>query len=472
MRRKTDPQTIAPYLRDASNCPEGQASEVVIPETVDELREFLKSNDQPITVSGAGTGLTASRVPASGVVISMERFKELGEVEEGAIRVGPAITLEDLDNHLKGSGWFYPPNPTETLASIGGTLATNASGSRSYKFGVTRDYVQELDIVLADGRGARIERGHSIDRPLELDDGSTVELPPLDYRSPQCKNAAGYFYKPGMDWIDLFVGSDGTLCLITGARLKLKEAPYDFLSGILFMESEEQCWELVEDIRADRSAAIDPCSLEYFDRYSLERLKKKFKTVPESAQAALFFEQDIPRQEDYEPALTAWYEYLESKAVLLDDSWFAQGLKDVETFHIFRHQVPLMLNEENSRTGRVKMGTDMAVGNEHFMEMMRFYRQTLEDSGIAYAMFGHIGDNHLHINLLPGKDETDRARKIYDTLVDQILKWDGTVSAEHGIGKLKKPYYWKMVGKQTIEQLRSIKERLDPQGLLGQGNLL
>ncbi|CAI2718291.1 FAD-binding oxidoreductase [Nitrospina watsonii] len=472
MRRKTDPQAIAPYLKDASNSPPGAASEVVIPESAEELREFLKTNDQPITVSGAGTGLTASRVPRTGIIISMERLKRIGEVEDGTLCVEPAITLEDLDAHLKGTGWFYPPNPTETLASIGGTLATNASGSRSYKFGVTRDYVLELDILLADGRGARVRRSHSIDRPLELDDGSTIELPSIDYRSPQCKNAAGYYYQPGMDWIDLFVGSDGTLCLITEVRLQLRETPYDFLSGILFMASEEKCWDLVENIRRDRSVNIDPCSLEYFDRHSLMRLKEKFKNVPNAAQAALFFEQDVLHEEGYEPVLEAWYEYLESNEVLLDDSWFAQGPKDVEKFHLFRHQVPLLLNEENSRMGRVKMGTDMAVDDAHFQEMMRFYRKTLEEGGVDYAMFGHIGDNHLHINLLPDKDQSGTAKAVYDRLVDQILAWGGTVSAEHGIGKLKKNYYHKMVGKQTIAKLQTLKDRLDPKGLLGQGNLL
>ncbi|MCF8720602.1 FAD-binding oxidoreductase [Nitrospina gracilis] len=472
MRRKTDPEAIAPYLKDASNCPPGTASEVVLPETVDELKAFLKENDQPITVSGAGTGLTASRVPNGGIIVSMERFKQIGPVEEGTICVQPAVTLEDLNAYLKGSGWFYPPNPTETLASIGGTLATNASGSRSYKFGVTRDYVQELDILLADGRGARLYRGHTIDRPLELDDGSRIELPSLEYRSPQIKNAAGYFYRPGMDWIDLFVGSDGTLCLITGVRLKLKRAPYDFLSGILFMDSEDACWDLVEVIRNESSDAIDPCSLEYFDRHSLVRLKEKFQNVPATAQAALFFEQDVETEAAFENALEAWYGFLESKDVLLDDSWFAQGPKDVALFHDFRHQVPLILNEENSRMGRVKMGTDMAVGDAHFLDMMRFYRKTLEDSGMDYAMFGHIGDNHLHINLLPDKNQMEQAGAVYGRMVDQILQWGGTVSAEHGVGKLKKAYYHQMVGKETLEQLKVLKDRLDPQGLLGRGNLL
>ncbi|CCQ91592.1 putative Oxidoreductase, FAD-binding [Nitrospina gracilis 3/211] len=472
MRRKTNPEAIAPYLKDASNCPPGAASEVVIPETVEELKAFLKENTQPVTVSGAGTGLTASRVPVEGIIVSMERFKKIGDVDEGTIFVEPAVTLEDLNVHLKGSGWFYPPNPTETLASIGGTLATNASGSRSYKFGVTRDYVQELDILLADGRSAHLRRGQTIDRPLELDDGTQLELPAVEYRSPQIKNAAGYFYRPGMDWIDLFVGSDGTLCLITGVRLKLRKAPFEFLSGILFMDSEEKCWNLVEAIRKESSEVIDPCSLEYFDRPSLIRLKKKFQNVPDKAEAALFFEQDVTNEEEFESSLEAWYEFLESQDVLLEDSWFAQGPKDIARFHDFRHQVPLILNEENSRMGRVKMGTDMAVDDDHFLEMMRFYRVELEESEIDYAMFGHIGDNHLHINLLPDKYQIDQARALYGRIVDQILEWGGTVSAEHGVGKLKKAYYHQMVGKETLDQLRTLKNRLDIRNLLGRGNLL
>ena len=174
MLRKTDPPSIAPYLRDASNFSGGHASEVLIPETLPELTEFLKTNSDPITVAGAGTGLTASRVPLEGKIVSLEKFKQLGEVEEGTIVVGPAVSLRDLREHLLQTGWFYPPNPTESLASLGGTLATNASGSRSYKFGVTRDYVLEALIVLADGRTVRLKRDRTIDEPLHCDDGSAV----------------------------------------------------------------------------------------------------------------------------------------------------------------------------------------------------------------------------------------------------------------------------------------------------------
>jgi len=471
MFRKTDPETIAPYLKDASNFFEGQASEVIIPETREELVAFLKENKEPISLAGAGTGLTASRIPLSGVVVSLERFSKIEPVIDGTVRVGPAVTLQGLRDHLKNSGWFYPPNPTEWLASIGGTLATNASGARSYKFGTTRQFVLAVDIVLADGRTASVRRGDTIDQPLQLDDGSAIDFPSVKFKSPKCKNAAGYFVQPDMDWLDLFIGSDGTLCVFTECTLKLLKAPEDFLSGILFMEQEKVCWDLLERIRGSKTPNISPCSLEYFDHRSLQRLKQQFGNIPQNSQAALFFEQDVASSEEYDLCLESWYEFLENEKILLDDSWFAQGPKDVETFNDFRHKLPLMINEENSRLKRVKMGTDMAVDDEHFRKMMEFYRNELGASGLDFVMFGHIGDNHLHINLLPDEEQMPLAQKTYAALVEQVLKWDGTISAEHGVGKLKKEYYHKMIGNQALAELREIKKSLDPQGHLGLGNL-
>ena len=471
MYRKTDPETIAPYLKDASNFFEGQANEVVIPENREELIAYLKETQSPVTLAGAGTGLTASRIPLGGAVVSLERFNQMGSVMDGAIQVGPAVTLKQLQDHLKNSGWFYPPNPTEWLASIGGTLATNASGARSYKYGTTRQFVLAADIVLSDGRTASVRRGETIDQPLQLSDGTTIDFPSVKFKSPKCKNAAGYFVQPGMDWLDIFIGSDGTLGGFTECTLKLLKAPFEFLSGILFMEQEEKCWELLEKIRASQEDNISPCSLEYFDCRSLKRLKQKFSNIPEKAQAALFFEQDVDSQEEYDLCLGVWYGFLENENILLDDSWFAQGPKDIEKFYDFRHELPLMINEENSRLGRTKMGTDMAVSDEHFREMMEFYRDTLAVSGLDFVMFGHIGDNHLHINLLPDGKQLSQARELYTTMVDQILKWGGTISAEHGVGKLKKDYYHKMIGDQALKELQEIKNSLDPLGRFGIGNL-
>ena len=468
---KTESQTISPYLKDASNYRSGSADKVIIPESFDELITFLKTNQKPVTIAGAGTGMTASRIPETGLIISLEKFNELGIPNDGFIDVGPATTLAKLQSHLATTKYFYPPNPTEPLASIGGTLATNASGSRSYKYGVTRDYVLEADIVLSNGSFTTLSRGLSINNPLIFSDGQKVIFPKISYQSPRCKNAAGYYVRPGMDWLDLFIGSDGTLCIYTRVRLKLLPRPESFIAGILFFSKEEECWELVSSIKQSNIKFIDPCSLEYFDKYSLDRLRDKFSNIPSMTRAALFFENAINNQDDYENILDAWFNYLSEKNVLLKDSWIAQSPKDLIRFQNFRHAIPTLINEENSRLGRVKIGTDMAVSDKYFMDLMFFYQIELSRSKLDFVIFGHLGDNHLHINLLPKPDEIEKAYELYGILVEQVIKWKGTVSAEHGIGKLKKNYFLKMIGDVALNDLLNIKKTIDPKNILGIGNL-
>ena len=469
MIKKTSKESIAPYLIDASNYPKGYADEVLVPENVDELIEFLKKDSRNITIAGAGTGLTASRIPSDGIVISLEKFNEIESVKNNEVWVGPAATLLQLQGCLRNTKWFYPPNPTEWNASIGGTLATNASGSRSYKFGVTRDFVNAIDCILIDGRRVLIKRGHKISKPLLMDDGSEITFPEIIYKSPECKNTAGYFVKPEMDWVDLFIGSDGTLAIFVKVCLRLIVKPDEFLSGVLFFEEEKHCWELTRKIKSN--PLVLPCSLEYFDRYSLLMLKEKYPNIPIQAKAALFFEEDIIDKKNYNIILEKWIEFLTDKNVLLNDSWFAHDEKDVLAFHEFRHQIPILVNEKNAKDKREKIGTDMAVSDRYFDEMMRYYEKTLFNSGLPYVIFGHIGDNHLHINLLPDSSQKNLAASIYDEIAKKIFSWEGTVSAEHGIGKKKNKYFYQMVGKKSIDDLKKIKNSLDPQHRLGRGNI-
>ena len=204
----------------------------------------------------------------------------------------------------------------------------------------------------------------------------------------------------------------------------------------------------------------------------MDKLRDKYPNIPDRGRAALFFEQDVPKKEDYDPLLETWYQYLSDREVLLDDSWFAETSKDVQMFQEFRHHIPVLINEENSRLGRIKIGTDMAVPDKYFLPMMHFYNERLSRSGLHYVIFGHLGDNHLHINLLPEKNQVQKAGDVHEELVQQILEWEGTVSAEHGIGKLKKEYFARMVGERSLEELRQIKKVLDPDGILGQGNII
>ena len=176
-------------------------------------------------------------------------------------------------------------------------------------------------------------------------------------------------------------------------------------------------------------------------------------------------------QENYNAKFDNWIKFLTGKNILLDDSWFSQNENDNATFHDFRHQIPVMINEKNSRAGREKIGTDMAVSDKYFMKMMNFYEKTLSNTSIPYVIFGHLGDNHLHINLLPQPSQKELAGSLYDEIARKIISWNGTVAAEHGIGKIKKKYFYEMVGTKSIEELKAIKNILDPQMRLGRGNI-
>src|SRR6202035_2522988 len=171
-----------------------------------------------------GTGVTGARVPFGGWVISLEKLTHL-EIREGHAIAETGVLLRDLHAAAQRTGQFYPPDPTETSASLGGTIATNASGARSFRYGATRRWVERLRVVLADGSVLDIARGEAIDF-----DPGTMPLPDVT------KNTAGYLLRPGMDWVDLFIGSEGTLGVITEATLRLLPAPAAVLAGVVFFQ--------------------------------------------------------------------------------------------------------------------------------------------------------------------------------------------------------------------------------------------
>src|SRR6202012_3309241 len=184
----------ASYLTDASGFT-GWADRLIVPETETEVLETLAEasrTNTPITIAGAGTGLTGSRVPQGGWVISLERFRKL-EIEPGIAPVGPAVTLLELRDRAAKAGQFYAPDPTEITASIGGTIATNASGSRSFKFGSTRRHLRALRVARMDGSVRWYRRGEAVDFDVPA-------IPTPDTK----KNTAGYRLAPSMDWVDLF----------------------------------------------------------------------------------------------------------------------------------------------------------------------------------------------------------------------------------------------------------------------------
>ena len=512
MLTKSQPDEIQDYLSDASYLPGGNASRVSFPENAEEVAEILRNatrTETPVTVSGAGTGTVAGRVPFGGIVVATDKLNRIASIARddrtgGRVVAEAGVVLLDLQRAVESEGLLYPPDPTERSCFLGGTIATNASGARTFKYGPTRKYVERLKVALVTGDVVDLSRGElyanqhgRIDIPLPS--GTAIEAQLPSYRMPQVrKHASGYYIELGMDVIDLFIGSEGTLAVIVEAELKLLPKPEGLLSGIIFFDDEDNLLAFVSDAR-ERSLAVrgdsptvkegavdrvsgptvregnsnnlDARALEYFDVESLNFLRQKYETIPSEAVGAIFFEQETtPASEDQ--LMNEWLALLEQHHALADQSWFATNEQDQAKLREFRHALPVLMNEWFARHNQRKVSTDMAVPDEAFAGMLRFYQENLRSSDLRYTIFGHIGDNHIHVNILPrNDDEAVKAWEIYHRFIRQAVEVGGTISAEHGIGKLKREYLRELYGDNHLREMAALKRAFDPAGILGRGNM-
>jgi len=432
------------YLEDASGL-KGHADEVFVPTKEEELRDILRraSADRvPVTISGAGTGVTGGRVAQGGWVVSLEKFQRV-EIQSGRAIAGAGVSLEKLQAEAGRTGQFYAPDPTERTASIGGNIATNASGSRSFRYGSTRRHVLGLRVVLMNGEVLVVKRGDKIDFPVP-----EIPLPNTT------KNTAGYLLAPGMDWVDLFIGSEGTLGVVTEAELQLLPKPADVLAGVVFFLNDEAALDSVEAWRGLDGLRM----IEYFDSNSLAILRQRFPETPGDG-AALLIEQE-------NGDIDFWAENAP------EDSWFAASDQDRERFRRFRHALPELVNDTVRRRGFMKVNSDYAVPLARNREMLRHYHEKLREQALDYVIFGHIGDAHVHINILPNSDdEFQTGQQLMLDFARHAVELGGTVSAEHGLGKRKVHLLALQYTEEQIESMKRVKRRLDPQWLLNRGNL-
>ena len=463
------------YLTDASFIRDGHAERVVLPETIDEVAQVLAEANRartPVTVSGAGTGTVGGRVAFGGIVLATDRLNHIKSIvrEDGAARgvAEAGVVLSDFQRAVESEGLLYPPDPTERGCFLGGTVATNASGARTFKYGPTRNYITGLKVVLASGEVLELRRGEvHADSHRRLRIGKSIEVQLPDLRMPATrKNATGYFVAPEMDAIDLFIGSEGTLGVICEITARLLPKPEALFSGVVFFENEADVLALVADVRAQ----VDARAIEFFDGESLNFLREKYSTIPAEAVAALFFEQETTTSTE-ESVFEQWTTLLDQHHALTD-SWFATNAADQAKLREFRHQLPVLMNEWFARYRQRKVSTDMAVPDEAFPGLFRLYQDALRDSGLRYTIFGHIGDNHVHVNILPRDDaEGARARELYVQFLKHAALVGGTLSAEHGVGKLKREYLRLFYSDDQLRALASVKRALDPNGILGRGNI-
>ena len=498
MQVKTQMDDLQNYVTDASNMQGGHAEKLFIPESAEEIAQILRQANEskmPVTISGARTGTVGGAIPFGGYVISMERMNKIVAIDRESTTavVQSGVILADLQKAVEAGGLFYPPDPTEWSCQIGGTVATNASGARSFKYGSTRDYVRRLRVVLATGDAVEIRRGDilagvddSIVVPVKGGGDIRGQIP--TYRRPDVrKNVSGYFNERPLDAIDLFIGCEGTLGVITEADLSLLPKPESFFSGIVFFQKADDLLAFVNEVRdvsigshGDRNPVatapgsdigLDATLLEYFDDKALKFISEKFLETPHAMAGAIFFEQETTSQNEDE-LLEAWNELLGKHGADLELSWFTTSERDREKMRAFRHALPVAVNERIVRHGQRKVGTDMAVPDANFPAFLRFYKDALDSSNLEYVIFGHIGDGHLHANILPkDRGEAERARHIYGRCIAQAIMLGGTVSAEHGIGKLKRKYLAAMMGERYLNEMAALKRAFDPNGILGRGNM-
>ena len=381
----------------------------------------------------------------------------------------------------------FPVDPTEMSAWLGGIVACNASGAKTFKYGAVRPWVYQLRVVLANGDILDIERGKVTAEDgkfiIVLSDGEEVEVTVPSYKMPSTKNAAGLYATPDMDLIDLFVGSEGILGVITEVELGLVKLEEDIMTVMAFFPSIDDAVNFTYDVRAPDSP-IKMDFMEYFGTNAIEMIKEKagsagikVPALKDETKAIVFFEFSFT-PENMEEMVMGLEEILMKNNTSSELSWAGMDRSELAKMKTVRHFVPETVNgiiaQRKAQFPEVhKIGTDMAVPDEALRDYLKYYITTLEKQGMEYAMWGHIGDNHIHVNMLPrNNEEVQQGMDNYMTFAKRAIELGGTVAAEHGIGKLKRAFLEAMYGSEGISEIQAVKKSLDSKWLINRGNMI
>ena len=481
------------YLRDESRRV-GTADSISFPANEAEVVETVKTvraQGGMITTQGARTGIVAGAVPQGGHILNLSRMNSIGKIRRegdgGYITVQPGAILDNIREAIEKEGLFFPPDPTETTASIGGMVACNASGALTYHYGPVRNWVQSLRMVLSDGDVISLSRGQCKAQgrsfSLTTEGGRIIEGQLPSYTQPNIKSAAGYYAADDMDMADLFIGMEGTLGIITEIELKLIPRPKAINGLTIFLPTEDAALKLV---RILREGTTRPVAIEFFNNNALNLLRRMksessaFEKIPAlkaSFHTAVYTEFHADSDEEIEEPIMALMEAVMELGGSDDDTWYATSDRELEPLKAFRHATPEAVNLLIDQRKRdypelTKLGTDMSVPDAHLEEVIAMYDAGLAENGLESVVFGHIGNNHVHVNILPNSmDEYAKGKALYLTWAKQIVEWGGSVSAEHGIGKIKVPFLEMMYGPDAIAQMRALKSLFDPETMLNPGDL-
>jgi glycolate oxidase len=436
-----DPQKLAKYAGDkwfAAHQPDA----VALPrstKSVSKLLRLANAHKIPVTPRGAGHGYVGGCVPVrGGVVLSLERMNRIKEINAAdfVAVVEPAVVTEKLQAAVEKRGLFYPPDPASRADNfIGGNIATNAGGPRCLKYGVTRDYVLGLEVVLADG--------------------SIVKLGGRTHKN-----------KTGFDLHRLFVGSEGLLGVITEATLKLIPLPPFRANLAVGFGSMKNA---VRALQAILVAGFLPCALELADEFTLAAAYKRTKSERlRGCRAHLIVELDGQRN-SVRHELKDLEQIIRRQKPLFVERGF--GGKECEAIWQIRREFSYALRD----TGLTKLNEDVVVPRSRLEDLFKFAARLQKKHGLPVACFGHAGDGNIHTNVMVDLNQPRAeqcAEAALDALFAQVIAWGGAISGEHGIGLAKKRWWPLAVPQEARDLHRVVKHALDPRGILNPGKFI
>lgn len=500
----------APFLHDEARINPAIPELLFFPETTAETAQAVRQcmlENRSVTVSGGRTGIGGGAVPSdkSSAVVSLERIQPpVSLARDNAddswyARAGAGLKLQDLLTVLTKKryssdqdapdGLFFPVDPTETSATLGGMAATNASGARTLYYGAMRKWVRGVTVVLADGSVLKLTRGCyvrnketgilTIPADTEASNGTEqYEIPIRPINIPATKHTAGYYLAENTDAVDLFIGSEGTLGIITELELNLTLPGRENLYTVLFM-SHDNPVRLVETLT--NAPNLPAVAMEYMDSASIDLLRQ-FRNeqgeasgvpeLPEKTEAALYLEYNFESEKSKRNGIERLAALLRSAGVSPDSTWAGFSNRTLTDMKKFRHALPERINSiiasrKQSIPELTKIGTDMAVPLKQLGAMLDEYRTTFREEKLDFCIFGHIGNGHVHVNILPEtKTEMEKGWKAYMELARSVRQKEGSICAEHGIGRLKRKLLPIQFTKEEIACMKEVKNILDPEGRL------
>ena len=462
------------FLHDESRLT-GEAADISFPQTVGEVKTVVAqclALKVPITVQGARTGICGGAVPRRGHLMNLSEMNKPLNVLKGNdgafyLTVQPGYLLSSLRRDLRTRRFewldpalvdpaalaafsqapeqFWPPDPSELTASIGGIASTNSRGPGAFKYGSADNFIAALQVVTNDAEEHEI--------------------------------------KDDRDLLEAFIGGEGMLGVITALTLRLQSKPSEMWGIGFFFNDENKAAGFMDQAVAAGLPAL--AALDFLDAVSLtlagelKQVAAKLREIPETppeARAAVYIELHGDSEGEIEIAAQELMEAAETFGSDPDTSWALSG-DETEKLRLFRHAVPEAVNTRLDQIrldypGAVKMGGDLTWPGISFAESLAHYRRDIEKSELTAVIFGHARDNHLHVNLLPRNEaERQRAADLMAAWLDHSRELNGRLFREHGVGKIKSELFLNHEQPREIQSWRELKDRLDPDGLWNPGNM-